>query len=146
MGQASTNTRPMSHADETVGWSLKMGSMTKKLALYCALLIISFSQCACVTTTTPPAVCADERAMASAGSRRGGVFDETEFRIHNTTNSKALLYWVDFDGSRKFYSEILPHQTVSQRTYRGHVWVVTNEQGLCLSAFTADKSMTSISI
>jgi hypothetical protein len=54
--------------------------------------------------------------------------------VNNTTEA-VQLYWLDYQGTRKFYSEIPAGQTAVQPTYLTHPWVVTNPGGDCLHVY-----------
>ncbi len=47
--------------------------------------------------------------------RAVGENDETQFKI----------YWLDYDGRRKFYKHLFAGEAYTQQTYMTHPWLVT---------------------
>ena len=68
-------------------------------------------------------------------SRRAG--SETELILENHRAAAVDLFWIDTQGQRQAYGSIEAGKTRSQHTYAGHVWLVTDKQGLPLAAFEA---------
>lgn len=53
----------------------------------------------------------------------------------NLTGEQRRLFWLDFEGKRKFYSNIPPFGEVEQSTFRTHPWLVTDDGGTGLAIF-----------
>jgi hypothetical protein len=49
----------------------------------------------------------------------------TEVIFFNQSPVPIRTYWLDYEGNRKFRSEIAPGQSFMQQTYVTHPWVVT---------------------
>ena len=58
----------------------------------------------------------------------------------NKTSTNINIIWIDFGGARKLYKTLLANQNLSQGTYIGHVWLVTDAAGDCLGAFRTTQS------
>jgi hypothetical protein len=60
----------------------------------------------------------------------------TSVEFVNATDGPVNVYWIDYEGSRVLYHELLPAgQSVQQPTYVTHPWVVTDEADGCLAIF-----------
>jgi dipeptidyl aminopeptidase/acylaminoacyl peptidase len=68
-------------------------------------------------------------------SRRTGP--ETSVTFVNRTKGEVRLYWMDSDGQRQPYGVIRAGEERDQRTYAGHVWVVTDAEDRTLAVFEA---------
>jgi hypothetical protein len=62
----------------------------------------------------------------------------TSITFVNATRGPIRLYWIDYNGRRKFYAEVRPGQRHLQQTYVTHPWVVTNFQEDCLGVYFPD--------
>ena len=76
------------------------------------------------------AECAEEHGLRS---KRGD--QPTELVFVNKKSHPVRIYWINYDGGRKFYAEVRPHQEHVQQTYRTHPWVVTDRQENCLGVY-----------
>jgi hypothetical protein len=56
----------------------------------------------------------------------------------NRTEEPVKVYWVDFGGNRRLYKTLNPGHGYRQRTYDGHVWVVTDMRENKLSHAVAE--------
>jgi hypothetical protein len=74
--------------------------------------------------------CAQEDFVRSA---EGAVSSSITFV--NATGGRLRTYWIDYDGRRKFYAEILPGGRHFQQTFLTHPWVITNSQEDCLGVY-----------
>lgn len=74
--------------------------------------------------------CDDESDLMSARTRQA-----TTVWFRNEAGRTRKLYWLDFNGDRKFYAVIEPGQQVEQQTYGGHPWVVTDRRDRCVSIY-----------
>ncbi len=82
--------------------------------------------------------CASESTVKST---QAGAAVVLSFR--NASNERRRIYWLDQNGTRKFYGLVEPQHILRQPTYAGHAWVVTDEAEKCLSIVTAtDQAMT----
>jgi hypothetical protein len=55
----------------------------------------------------------------------------------NRTTGNVNIIWIDFGGSRKLYGILRPNRNVSQPTYTGHLWLITDQSNNCLGAIRA---------
>lgn len=78
-----------------------------------------------------PSIAPGAVSLAPKRSRGG---DEVSISIVNDHSTAIELYWLDFDGARRSYGKIAPGARVGQRTFRGHVFVAVNEQGIDVAA------------
>jgi hypothetical protein len=56
----------------------------------------------------------------------------------NQTAADLKVYWLDFNGARKFYSNLKAHSKYDQATWVGHVWVVADGSDQCLKLESAN--------
>jgi hypothetical protein len=65
-------------------------------------------------------------------------FNKATVTFDNQTAGDLKVYWIDFTGKRKFYSNLKAHSKYDQATWIGHVWVVTNAADRCLKLESAN--------
>jgi hypothetical protein len=58
-------------------------------------------------------------------STKGAVKTTVVFR--NNTESKVKLFWLDYEGKRRFYAEIQPMDYHLQHTFATHPWLITDD-------------------
>lgn len=67
--------------------------------------------------------CAQEGAIRS---KSGDVGTALTFRVVGENDETQFkLYWLDYDGNRKFYRHVFAGDTYRQDTYLTHPWLVT---------------------
>lgn len=88
----------------------------------------------------PPlqAVGARCRQEHSVRSLEGTI--STAITFVNNYGSTIRTYWIDYQGARKFYAEVLPGSSYVQQTYVTHPWVVTSSQEDCLGVYLPSSS------
>jgi hypothetical protein len=47
------------------------------------------------------------------------------------------LFWIKYHGENQKFSRILPHQSLTQSTFVGHVWLLRDDSGKCVAVFRA---------
>lgn len=67
--------------------------------------------------------------------------EPVEIMIKNYLAAPIQVYWLNFEGRRVFYFALGPKQYYVQKTYQGHVWVLTSKSGDCLQIVKADKNV-----
>ena len=82
------------------------------------------------TVELEPLACSLEDALVSKGGGR-----ETTIVFDNQTSKHRYVYWLDFDGQRASRGRLRPGSRLHQITYAGHIFVVTDEDGHCLSLY-----------
>src|SRR5664279_5523579 len=65
-------------------------------------------------------------------------FDKATVTFDNQTAGDLKVYWIDFQGNRKFYSNLKTHSKYDQATWIGHVWVVANAADQCIKLESAN--------
>ena len=65
-------------------------------------------------------------------------FDKANITFDNQTSGDLKVYWIDFNGNRKFYSTLKAHSSLNQATWIGHVWVVADQMEQCLKLHSAN--------
>ena len=65
-------------------------------------------------------------------------FDKANITFDNQTPGDLKVYWIDFQGNRKFYSALKAHSKYDQATWVGHVWVVANAADQCIKLHSAN--------
>jgi von Hippel-Lindau disease tumor supressor len=59
-----------------------------------------------------------------------------EFTLINRSKIKIVLYWLNYEGKRVKYEEVVPGMQVKQPTFLTHPWVVADTKGLCIRILT----------
>ena len=62
---------------------------------------------------------------------------ETRVLFLNETDGVVELFWIDHEGNRRSYGTVTARSSAERTTLVGHVWVVTDAQGLDLARFVA---------
>ena len=75
--------------------------------------------------------CSLEDSLVSSGAQDTTIF------FDNQTNEIRDIYWVDFTGQREWYGTLRPGERYTQQTYAGHVWMIQDRDGHCLSLYEA---------
>jgi len=70
----------------------------------------------------------------------------TELTFINQTGQPIRIYWLNYQGMRQFYAELLPGQQHEQQTFVTHPWVVTNNSEDCLGVYLPDPQPRNIVI
>ena len=65
-------------------------------------------------------------------------FDKATITFDNQTAAVLKIYWIDFDGKRKFYEVLKAHTAYNQATWVGHVWVVADQADQCIKLHSAN--------
>lgn len=65
-------------------------------------------------------------------------YDKATITFDNQTAGDLKVYWIDFNGKRKFYNFVKAHSKYDQETWVGHVWVVTDKAEQCLKLHSAN--------
>jgi hypothetical protein len=50
----------------------------------------------------------------------------------NQTGDEISLFWLDYNGHRKFYDKVENGRAKGRPTYITHPWVITNAKGECI--------------
>ena len=79
--------------------------------------------------------CAGESGLRSISETTS-----TEVIFFNQSPAPIRTYWLDYEGNRKFGSEIRPGDSYVQQTYVTHPWVVTTSAKACMAIFQPEES------
>lgn len=69
--------------------------------------------------------------------RSGDSTTRTSIRFVNRTSRTLKLYWVDADGKRQSRGTLEPQESLTQRTFAGHVWLVAGADGEPVALYVA---------
>lgn len=75
-------------------------------------------------------------AETHAYSINGEVATSIIFR--NTASTPRKIWWLSYDGQRKFYKKLAPQESYVQSTYLTHPWLVTDDDGNALTIHYPD--------
>ena len=64
--------------------------------------------------------------------------DTAKITFDNQTAGDLKVYWIDFNGARKYYRDVKAHTTYTQATWIGHVWVVADSGDQCVKLESAN--------
>jgi hypothetical protein len=89
----------------------------------------------------PPSSCVIEPFIRSTS------FDtETFVQFVNNSSQTIAVYWIDYNGVRVLYNQLVPGQSYVQATFVTHPWVVTSSTGDCLGIYFPTSDSTSVVI
>ncbi|MBV9217428.1 MAG: hypothetical protein JO053_14760 [Acidobacteria bacterium] len=138
-----------------------MVSRQNGLAIMLSLSIVVMAALGCSPTTsnstnnakstapTPGVSSSPAAPQASKGGERRPCSDEKDLKsgrevtapgdllLENATGQPVVANWIDFDGNRKKYTDISTGQKVTERSFVGHWWVITDQQGQCITIASA---------
>jgi hypothetical protein len=66
--------------------------------------------------------------------------DRTEIRFENHRDHPVKIFWITNTGDRIAYGQLAPGAFKTQRTYPGHVWMITDKAGYPLGHFIGLKT------
>lgn len=95
-------------------------------------------------TISPAPIIAITGAPTESGcSQEGHIkspssYNPATITFDNQTAGDVKVYWLDFQGKRKFYSNLKAHSKYDQATWVGHVWVVTSKSDQCVKLESAN--------
>jgi hypothetical protein len=69
-----------------------------------------------------------------------------ELSFRNASGVRKRLYWIDYDGERKFYTVVEPGNVYRQQTSSGHTWVVADDAEKCQTLVVAPAAPTTVDI
>lgn len=69
------------------------------------------------------------------GTRSPRSNQRASVNFFNGQHREAHIYWVDFNGSAVLYATLRRGQSYKVNSFVGHVWVILNESGRCVSNF-----------
>jgi len=99
-------------------------------ALVLAYLIFGFS--ASLIQAQPDSSCSQERSSRSAKTTQA-----VNATFTNRTKELLTVYWLDFEGKRQKWFDLVAGQSLEQTTYAGHLWLVAKREGQCVEIFSA---------
>lgn len=83
--------------------------------------------------TAPSAASAQNAACPAPGSvRSDNSRQKATVEFQNLSGRKVTIYWLDYQGQRKFYKELQPRQNYKQNTFVTHPWVAVDPSGRCI--------------
>ncbi|HSI10989.1 MAG TPA: prolyl oligopeptidase family serine peptidase [Chthoniobacter sp.] len=71
---------------------------------------------------------------------------ETTVHFLNRTNEAVDLFWIDAQGNRKPYGHINAGDETTQKTFAGHVWLISDGMGQTLAVLEAKSGPLDITI
>jgi hypothetical protein len=78
------------------------------------------------------AACAREPDLASRPSR-----ESTAITFVNRSEQSLQIFWLNFQGYRELYHNLVPRGRFDQKTFIGHNWLVATRDGRCVGIFKA---------
>jgi von Hippel-Lindau disease tumor supressor len=85
--------------------------------------------------------CSEERDAKSIEGK-----DATTLLFQNNRGSTVRIYWLDYQGQRKFYAELPPGRQQVMRTYMTHPWIVTDETERCFAFYMPERTQRRVDI
>ena len=81
----------------------------------------------------PSTAFAQNTACPAPGSvRSDNSKQKSSLEIQNLSGRKVTIYWLDYQGQRKFYKELQPKQNYKVNTFVTHPWVAVDGSGRCI--------------
>ena len=87
------------------------------------------------TTPTPTSSCSNESSLKSTSSSTSSTINF----VNNTANI-VKAYWLNAAGTRTYYFDLAPRQSVTQPTFDANPWVITDSSTNCLDIFVANQT------
>ena len=115
--------------------------MKRMILLFSILLMVFtvFSQArpsSIIDFADPNTPASDSNCEKESKLRSKEGVTPVEFTLTNRSKNKIVLYWLNYEGKRIKYEEVIPGDQVKQPTFLTHPWVVTNTQGQCVRILT----------
>jgi len=73
-----------------------------------------------------PALCRGEY-----GKRSRPTTSTINFHIRNTSENTIRVYWINFEGRRQWYADVLPGHDYRARSYIYHLWAIRADPITC---------------
>jgi hypothetical protein len=94
-----------------------------------------------------PAAAANTGCPAPGSVRSDNSAQGATLEFQNLSGRKVTIYWLDFQGQRKFYKELQPNQNYTQNTFATHPWVAVDPQNRCVGGvFRANSGLNTFQI
>jgi len=56
-------------------------------------------------------------------------------KVRNNTQGPVEFHWLDYNGKRVRYARIKPGAEITQKTFKGHYWIILDEKGKALGIY-----------
>ncbi|MGH6836257.1 MAG: hypothetical protein ACREC9_12060 [Methylocella sp.] len=73
------------------------------------------------------------------GNRSRPTASPINLHIRNTSSNTIRVYWINFEGWRQFYADVLPGRDYVQQTYIYHLWAITDVDENCRVLLISNK-------
>lgn len=75
----------------------------------------------------------------SRESYNGPIEDDKQSRLEfvNDMPESRQIFWINSSNQRVFYRDLEAHQSYIQDTFATHLWVITDQSGICRQVFVA---------
>ena len=123
------------HAYMRLGW---MDHNKWGAALF--YFVIPFILCTFNCAFASP-LCSREKASRSIEASTA-----TAITFINKTLRPIRIYWLDYEGSRKFYAAVEAGESHFQKTYLTHPWIASSENGECLGLYMPQTNASFVAI
>ena len=81
-----------------------------------------------------PALCHGEY-----GNRSHPTTSPINFHIRNSSTNTIRVYWINFEGRRQWYADILPSHDYTAHSYIYHLWAITDVKDNCRVLLISNK-------
>jgi von Hippel-Lindau disease tumor supressor len=82
----------------------------------------------------------------AAGMRSINGDFSTSVKFINNSLITVKVYWLDYDGNRKFYKSLQAGEQYIQQTYLTHPWLITDTRNNSLYLFFPDAQARTVDI
>jgi von Hippel-Lindau disease tumor supressor len=97
-------------------------------------------------SVTTPVLAQHRHTAEDAGIRSTNGDISTSVMFVNRRPSKVKIYWLDYNGQRKFYKSLNAGEGYPQQTYLTHPWLITDIEGNSLAVFFPDAQPRTVEI
>jgi len=114
----------------------------------CLLVAASFFACAAQSQNTPEGYAKSYRQMEFSGQLHQAEIDgaaysisgkfRTTIKFLNRSGETRKIFWLDYQGKRKLYAELLAGQEHGLDTYLTHPWLITDKNDVALEIYYPD--------
>lgn len=89
----------------------------------------------------PPTTCSAETSLRAISGNPPIIL-----LFANRSSEPRRIYWIDYNGKRKFYGIVAPGKDRRQKSSSGNHWVVTDESETCLGILAVSSTSNALDI
>ena len=116
--------------------------MSRRILISCTMLL-ALTPCLLATSL----FAAEKHPLEVRGVKSVNMGDlKTSIKFENQSGKTVKLFWIDFEGNRKLYATIEAEKMVTQATFLGHAWLITDADDNAWYIFFGDGQARTVTI